>query len=229
VGLDVAEVRRRALRAIETTRAPRPRWSRGKAEINEDLIRRALKDEFRADFLRAALAKPTRDEQVTFLRTVTEDLNPADKGNLLEELLAAHDPGLARHAVLDQAALASGRPPVRISKDRVADLVGEDGTLIEVKAVKTKMGREQEEQLRDYLKVMKGEGRVPYNQGTVVAKRLVYAFMEPEGVLANRAFIAEALGERVVIRVYNKAGFTREFIRPMSVDDAISFAMSSHP
>jgi hypothetical protein len=118
---------------------------------------------------------------------------------------------------------------VRISKDRVADLVGEDGTLIEVKAVKTKMGREQEEQLRDYLEVTKGEAKVPYNQGTVIAKRLVYAFMEPEGVVANRGFIRDALRDDVIVRVYNTAGFSREFTRPSSVESVISFAASSHP
>jgi hypothetical protein len=218
------------MRAIEQTRTPRGRWSRGKAEINEDLIRRALKEEFRADIVRAALAKPTREEQVVFLRKFTDDFgftNSSDKGNLSEALLAGQDPSLARHAVLDQAKLAAGNPPVHISKDRVVDLLDGDGTLIEVKAVKTKMGKEQEEQLTDYLAVREKEAALSYKDETVSAKRLVYAFLEPEGVLANRVFIGGALEKGVTIRVYNKAGLSREFSARFSIDDVVSFAVST--
>lgn len=231
VGLDAAQVRQRSLRAIEQARTPRGRWSRGKADLNEDLIRRALKEEFRADIVRAVLAKPTREEQVMFLRKVTDGFgftNAADKGNLFEELLAGQDPSLLRHAVMDQAQLAGRNPPVHISKDRVVDLLGSDGTLIEVKAVKTKMGREQEEQLKDYLAVRRSEADLPYKNGMVMTKRLVYAFMEPEGVLANQSFIQEALKGGGIIRVYNKAGFSREFSEDLStIQDVMTFAVST--
>lgn len=233
VGLDAAQVRQRSLRAIEQARTPRGRWSRGKADLNEDLIRRALKEEFRADIVRAVLAKPTREEQVTFLRKVTDGFgftNAADKGNLFEELLAGQDPSLLRHAVMDQARLASGRPPVHISKDRVVDLLGSDGTLIEVKAVKTKMGREQEEQLTDYLTVREREVELPYKNRMVMTKRLVYAFLEPEGVLANRNFISKALEKGATVRVYNRAGFCRDFgQRRSSIGEVVSFAVSTSP
>jgi hypothetical protein len=230
IGLDVAQVRQRSLRAIERARTPRGRWSRGKADLNEDLIRRALKEEFRADIVRAVLAKPTPEEQMTFLRKVTDGFgftNAADKGNLFEELLAGQDQSLLRHAVMDQARLASGQPPVHISKDRVVDLLSSDGTLIEVKAVKTKMGREQEEQLGDYLVALEKEAKLLYKDGTVRADRLVYAFMEPEGVLANRNFIGRVLDKGAIVRVYNKAGFSREFASRSSVEEVISFAMST--
>jgi hypothetical protein len=233
VGLDAAQVRQRSLRAIEQARTPRARWSRGKADLNEDLIRRALKEEFRADIVRAVLAKPTREEQVTFLRKVTDGFgftNAADKGNLFEELLAVQDPSLLRHALMDQTRLASGRPPAHISKDRVVDLLGSDGTLIEVKAVKTKMGREQEEQLTDYLEVRDNQAKLPYRGEMVGAKRLVYAFLEPDGVLANQTFIQEALKGGATIRVYNRAGFFREFERRRSsIEEVLSFAMSTSP
>jgi hypothetical protein len=91
------------------------------------------------------------------------------------------------------------------------------------------MGREQEEQLRDYLEISQKKAPVPYQRGTVNVSRLVYAFMEPEGVLANRVFISKALGEGVAIRVYNKAGFARDFTHPSLVEDVISFATSIHP
>ncbi|MCU0650178.1 MAG: hypothetical protein MUF00_19480, partial [Gemmatimonadaceae bacterium] len=203
-----------------------------RVEVTEDLVRRALKDEFRDDILRAALAKSTREEQVVFLRKVTEDFglpNGSDKGSLFEALLAAQDRSLMRHAVLDQAALAKGRPPVHISRDRVVDLLGNDGTLIEVKAVKTAMGKEQMEQLQDYLEVAGKSGRVAGRDGAVRAKRIVYAFVEPEGVVANRTFISKALDGGIVVRVYNRVGKARDFTSSAgstvdTVDAAIKFA-----
>lgn len=231
VGLDPGLVKQRSLRAVEQARTPGTTWSRGKAEVNEDLVRRALKEEFRGDILRSALAKSSREEQVVFLRKVTEEFgltNGSDKGNLFEALLAEQDKTLARHAVMDQARLAGMDPPVTISKDRVVDLLGPDGTLTEVKAVKSTMGQEQKEQLDDYLAVVNREAGVPYRGKLVAAKKLVYAFMEPEGVLANRAFIKEAMKEGASIRVYNKAGLAKEFNGDSStIEDVMSFAASS--
>ncbi len=231
IGIVPAEVQQRARRAIEKARTPHTRWSRGKTEVNEDLIRRALKEEFRADILQAALKQSSREEQVLFLRKLTEDFgftNASDKGNLFEALLAAQNKSLVRHAVMDQARLAAMNPPVIISKDRVVDLFGPDGTLTEVKAVKTTMGKEQEEQLRDYLKVVKRKVELPYRGRFVESKRLVYAFMEPEGVIANRAFIKEAIDGGATIRVYNKAGLAKEFNEDSSmIQDVMSFALST--
>jgi hypothetical protein len=235
VGLPPAEVQQRARRAIAKTRTPRSspiRWSPGKADVNEDLIRRALKEEFRADILRAALKPSGREEQVLFLRKLTEDFgftNASDKGNLFEALLAAQNKSMARHAVMDRARLAAMDPPVIIRKDRVVDLLSPDGTLTEVKAVKTTMGQEQKDQLDDYLEVVKGGVELSYRGGMVKAERLVYAFMEPEGVLANQAFIHEALNRSVVIRVYNKAGLFKEFEgRSSKMERLLAFAMSEH-
>jgi hypothetical protein len=231
VGLVPAEVQQRARRAIEKARTPHTRWSRGKAEVNEDLIRRALKEEFRADILQAALKPSGREEQVLFLRKLTEDFgftNASDKGNLFEALLAAQEKSLVRHTVMDRARLAAMDPPVIISKDRVVDLFGPDGTLTEVKAVKTTMGKEQEEQLRDYLKVVERKVELPYRGKLVESKRIVYAFMEPEGVFANQAFIKKAMDGGATIRVYNKAGLAKEFNEGSStIQDVMSFAVST--
>ncbi len=227
IGLPAAAVRRRSLRAIEPLR--KAERGGGRVEITEDLIRRALKDEFRDDILRATLAKPTREEQVVFLRKVTEDFglpNGSDKGSLFEALLAAQDRSLTRHALLEQAALAKRRPPIHISRDRVVDLLANDGTLIEVKAVKTAMGKEQMQQLQDYLAVANRGGEVAGRSGGVRAKRIVYAFMEPEGVAANRTFIDRALNDGATIRVYNRVGASRDFARRGSgtIEAAMEFA-----
>lgn len=230
IGLPAAAVRRRSLRAIEPLR--KAERGGGRVEITEDLIRRALKDEFRDDILRATLAKPTREEQVVFLRKVTEDFglpNGSDKGSLFEALLAAQDRSLTRHALLEQAALAKRRPPIHISRDRVVDLLANDGTLIEVKAVKTAMGKEQMQQLQDYLAVTNRGGEAAGRSGGVRAKRIVYAFIEPDGVAANRTFIDRALNDGATIRVYNRAGASRDFARRESgtIEAAMEFAQGA--
>jgi len=216
IGLPAQAVQVRMRQVIERVRTPRGATAGevaagARRAIDEDNLRYALKAEFREEFFACAAREPTPEAQLARFRDLTQDLNAADRGNLVEDFLARRDPGAVPQVAIRQA----DHPHLGLTaKERYIDRVRPDGTAVEVKSIKGKLSRDDLAQLEDYKKMVKGEITVEVAGKPMKIKRAMYEFTEPAGVRANLATIEEKmLGQDVSVKVYNQSGHERILAR----------------
>jgi len=135
----------------------------------------------------------------------------SNKGSLAEKWYhRVYAPESAAHVRVDEALLASISNSLgREVKERVIDLVDTDGTLREIKHVSGTLSERELSQFEDYMGLVGREAPLTLKDGTeVVAKKVVYTFIDPAGARANIKFIKDALAERkqVSFEVFNSKG-----------------------
>jgi len=212
IALEASSVHARARQAIERVRTPRGATADQVAAgarrgIDEDNLRYALKAEFREEFFTCAAREPTAEARMARFRDITNDLNPKDRSNLVEDFLARRDPGSVQQVAVKQA----DHPHLGLTaKERHIDRVRPDGTAIEVKSIRGKLSTDDLAQLADYQKIVKGEVTVQVAGKPTKIKRAMYELTEPAGVRANLTTIREKmLDQGVSVKVYNQTGHAR--------------------
>jgi hypothetical protein len=221
VGAVDSDVYARAATAVKKVRTPRGMVTDDVADgvrrvTDEDNLRHALKAEFKEDFFTAASREVTPEAQMKRFRDLTEDLNPADSGNMMEDFLARRDPGSVRHVEVDQGKLAGQKPPVTIAQDRQIDRVRPDGTAIECKSGAGALSDRELKQLDDY-RTMQAGAIVDVNGTPTTVKQVLYEFTDPAGVVANLDTIANRMLDKGIhVKVYNASGQDRTLT---TVDD----------
>ncbi|HEX2571372.1 MAG TPA: DUF4157 domain-containing protein [Polyangia bacterium] len=191
----------------------------------EDVVRHRLKQHYREQVLEQmvhpspdAMAAKYKDlpwdrpdEAMAVARQremmeITQGLEPADKGNLVEDWYQRIFAPEARQHVMVKKEAVQGQ--VELASDRVIDLV--DGTTMnEVKTVSDKLSQREEAQFKDYMKMLDAQITVTVDGKPRQLKRLKYVFTTAEGAKANVKFIRDALelGEgRVSIEVFDPQG-----------------------
>jgi hypothetical protein len=212
VGAVDSDVYARAATAVKKVRTPRGMVTDDLADgvrrvTDEDNLRHALKAEFKEDFFAAASREVTPEAQMKRFRDLTEDLNPADSGNMMEEFLHRREPGSVRHVEVDRATLAGQKPPVSVSQDRQIDRVRSNGEAVEVKSGAGKLSDRELGQLEDY-KAMSGAADVVVKGTPTKVEAVVYQFTDPDGVIANLDIIQDNV-DVIVLEVFNRSGDMR--------------------
>lgn len=148
---------------------------------SEDSVRHGLKEAFRDRVLERSLFTAPgvlreEAESMRTLRTLTENLNSSDRGNLTEAWYARRNPGMVGHPSMT----AEANPGV-VGREgrgvRAPDFV-EGQTLVELKSTRQGIGPEEVTQVNDDLLVAGNNGTVTLPDGTtrtISSVRLVFS------------------------------------------------------
>jgi hypothetical protein len=182
-----------------------------------DSVRGSLKDAFESRvFDRAARTADgvarSEAESLVELQRLTADLNPSDRGNMLEDWYMSRRSGLVAHPSMTDAenpGLVLGRDG---SGERVPDFV-EGSTLVEMKSTGVGLSAEDRAQIRDGLRVSHSSGgvvRMPDDTTRVVSSmRLVFTDIRgARGSVEDLAGWLE-LYPRFSVEVFDSSGVTR--------------------
>lgn len=155
------------------------------AELTFDDLRRDVKQHFRERVV-AKLTDPALSSQDSYrqMRTMLDDLAPADRGNLAEAWYHGRFASDADRHVAVNVPRTGGENAGKTER-RVVDMV-QGETAVEVKDV---AGRIDANQFEAYLDLLKAEDRADGLQLT----KLKYVFTKPEGAVANLERFAKVL------------------------------------
>ncbi|MBP9856563.1 MAG: hypothetical protein KBD62_01290 [Kofleriaceae bacterium] len=147
------------------------------AELTFDDLRRDVKQHFRERVV-AKLTDPALSSQDSYrqMRTMLDDLAPADRGNLAEAWYHGRFASDADRHVAVNVPRTGGENAGKTER-RVVDMV-QGETAVEVKDV---AGKIDANQFEAYLDMLKAEDRADGLQLT----KLKYVFTKPEGAVAN--------------------------------------------
>lgn len=192
--------------------------------IDEDDLRRALKQTFEPDVLKH-MTDPRLSAKTSYerMREVTDKLNSSDKGNLVEDWYHTRfTPSAERHVAVSKGDLASAKPPVKIDENRFID-IAEKGTGREVKSGGNALSEHDLEQFKDFLKVVKGGGEV----GGQKLMKLHYVFTNPDAVASNLEWMKKAFAQaegKLSIEVFNKSGESRKISKASELSGLAAWA-----
>ena len=155
------------------------------AELTFDDLRRDVKQHFRERVV-AKLTDPALSSQDSYrqMRTMLDDLAPADRGNLAEAWYHGRFASDADRHVAVNVPRTGGENAGKTER-RVVDMV-QGETAVEVKDVAGRIDANQFEAYLDLLKIQE-EG------GDVGITKLKYVFTKPEGAVANLERFAKVL------------------------------------
>jgi hypothetical protein len=155
------------------------------AELTFDELRRDVKQHFRERVV-AKLTDPALSSQDSYrqMRTMLDDLAPADRGNLAEAWYHGRFASDADRHVAVNVPRTGGENAGKTER-RVVDMV-QGETAVEVKDIAGKIDANQFEAYLDLLKIQE-EG------GDVGITKLKYVFTKPEGAVANLERFAKVL------------------------------------
>ena len=155
------------------------------AELTFDDLRRDVKQHFRERVV-AKLTDPALSSQDSYrqMRTMLDDLAPADRGNLAEAWYHGRFASDADRHVAVNVPRTGGENAGKTER-RVVDMV-QGETAVEVKDIAGKIDANQFEAYLDLLKIQE-EG------GDVGITKLKYVFTKPEGAVANLERFAKVL------------------------------------
>ena len=155
------------------------------AELTFDDLRRDVKQHFRERVV-ARLTDPALSSQDSYrqMRTMLDDLAPADRGNLAEAWYHGRFASDADRHVAVNVPRTGGENAGKTER-RVVDMV-QGETAVEVKDIAGKIDANQFEAYLDLLKIQE-EG------GDVGITKLKYVFTKPEGAVANLERFAKVL------------------------------------
>jgi hypothetical protein len=212
IALEPSSVRARMLEVINRVRTPRgataDQVAAGARRVDEEHLRPALKAEFREAFFACAAREPMAAARMARFRDITKHLNPGDHSSLMEDFLARREPRAVQRVTVKQA----DHPLLDLTaKERHIDRVMlDDGTVVEVKSSKGKLSADERAQLDDYKEMATAGITIQVAGQSVMIKRVMYEFTEPEGVLANLTTInKDMLQRRISVKIYNKSGHER--------------------
>jgi hypothetical protein len=175
------------------------------AELTFDDLRRDVKQHFRERVV-AKLTDPALSSQDSYrqMRTMLDDLAPADRGNLAEAWYHGRFASDADRHVAVNVPRTGGENAGKTER-RVVDMV-QGETAVEVKDVAGKIDANQFEAYLDLLKIQE-EG------GDVGITKLKYVFTKPEGAVANLERMAAAMTDpevagRLAVEVFTSSGDT---------------------
>ena len=175
------------------------------AELTFDDLRRDVKQHFRERVV-AKLTDPALSSQDSYrqMRTMLDDLAPADRGNLAEAWYHGRFASDADRHVAVNVPRTGGENAGKTER-RVVDMV-QGETAVEVKDV---AGRIDANQFEAYLDLLKAEDRADGLQLT----KLKYVFTKPEGAVANLERMAAAMTDpevagRLAVEVFTSSGDT---------------------
>ncbi|MBP8805095.1 MAG: hypothetical protein KBG48_11745 [Kofleriaceae bacterium] len=173
------------------------------AELTFDDLRRDVKQHFRERVV-AKLTDPALSSQDSYrqMRTMLDDLAPADRGNLAEAWYHGRFASDADRHVAVNVPRTGGENAGKTER-RVVDMV-QGETAVEVKDVAGKIDANQFEAYLDLLKIQE-EG------GDVGITKLKYVFTKPEGAVANLEKVATAMQDsrtagRLTVEVFDHSG-----------------------
>jgi hypothetical protein len=158
------------------------------AELTFDDLRRDVKQHFRERVV-AKLTDPALSSQDSYrqMRTMLDDLAPADRGNLAEAWYHGRFASDADRHVAVNVPRTGGENAGKTER-RVVDMV-QGETAVEVKDIAGKIDANQFEAYLDLLKIQE-EG------ADVGITKLKYVFTKPEGAVANLERFVEGARER---------------------------------
>ncbi len=159
-----------------------------------DELSKAVKKAFEPEVLRH-LREPLPDaDSYARMRTMTDGLHSKDKGSLVEAWYQArHAPKATREVWVSAADMAKQGAALSNKKGRKIDLF-EGGKITEVKSGKGKLGPGEKAQFDDYRKMLKTT--IPVDGKRVTVTSLRYTFTNPDGALANLAWMRRQLARR---------------------------------
>jgi hypothetical protein len=173
------------------------------AELTFDDLRRDVKQHFRERVV-AKLTDPALSSQDSYrqMRTMLDDLAPADRGNLAEAWYHGRFASDADRHVAVNVPRTGGENAGKTER-RVVDMV-QGETAVEVKDVAGRIDANQFEAYLDLLKVQE-EG------GDVGITKLKYVFTKPEGAVANLERLSTVMrdkniGRRLSVEVFDRSG-----------------------
>ncbi len=155
-----------------------------------------------------AFARASHKEMVA----LTEQMPPANRGSLAEQWYHTHHaPDSARHVFVRAEELNKVfKDGEGLKHDRIMDMLDPDGTIREIKNISGALTERELAQLDDYFKMIGREIDVK-DVGEVVPKKIVYAFVNPEGAAANLKTMGLRMldpkkGEYISIEVFSRSG-----------------------
>ncbi len=181
-------------------------------EVDEEMLRHAIKQELRSDVL-MYLDSLGPEEAAREFQRLAPKLNSSDLGNLGEDWYRTRFAlGGVKHPKASREALANMRPPIIIERDRFIDSLLPDGTAVEIKSIAGKLSKREEEQLKDTLTMLEHGAEIGH-AGTMVTK-VKYVFTRPEGLKANlnemeRLLKNAKLRDKFLCEVFLADGTTR--------------------
>jgi Domain of unknown function (DUF4157) len=218
--VESAEIATREQIDEEISKAYAARDHRG--VVFADMVRNDVKDLYREHVVRV-LADPSLSDAVSHrqLRLLLADVNPSDRGNLVEAWYKRRfAPDATEHVAAEPTRV--GENNKEYVDDRKIDLVervhedvgdGEVIDYLQATELKDVQGPIDHDQFGAYVAMLQQRTRVMLSENQVGRiERLKYVFTQPEGARSNLAFIAdafenvEALRGRLTVEFFDSAG-----------------------